>query len=339
MKTQTLLTTRLALGLTCVLSVACKGESSVTEYADDADLVAAVSGNSVSEILISAGLVIDSNEFRHTERKAWFAKNSVGLEKLNSQVDSKSNAGCKLTVQDQQVPKVLVLNNDSAYPMPQGRIIYCKDTKLSWAIQDAELTATIDELGIEPEESERIEFYRVPLDAPNTFSYVTSSGVGSVVIYEGLLKAFDSNSLDSESALRGALLNEIGVVHQLRKDNQRNVQTLYEKARATCIQKLGLENLSENEKIGYCRKNLSLNSKSVIYASDDFAAKVIGRKKYGTGFRPTEFSKYIRMMSSAGRDTHDPHPDSTERAIRLENAFKNLGIDLSTGGLLMKSQN
>ena len=105
----------------------------------------------------------------------------------------------------------------------------------------------------------------------------------------------------------------------------------------TCLQKRGLDNLSESEKIDQCRKSKALNSKAITYAADEFAVKVLARKKYDSGFRPSEFSKYIRMMSSAGRDPYDPHPDSIERAIKFESGLKNAGIDLTTGGLLIES--
>lgn len=219
--------------------------------------------------------------------------------------------------------------------MPQGKVIYCKDGKISWAIQDAGLEEAIGGLGLDPDEIDQISFYRVPLDGPNSFSFMSTNGFGSIVVYEGLLNSFNSNSLDAESALRGALLHEIGVIHQLRKDNQRQIQTMNEKARVTCLQKFGIENLSENEKIDQCRKVLAFNTKALIFAADEFAVKVIARKKYGSVFRPTEFSKYIRLMSSAGRDSYDPHPDSIERAIKFENGLKNAGIDLTTGGLLI----
>ena len=322
------------IGVSGGLLAGCKGESTVTEYNDDADVVASLNGNSVGDILISGGLVIDSNEFRHTNRKAWFAKFSVGVEKLSSREQGAASQGCKLTVQHQQAPKVLALNEGVAYPMPQGKVIYCKDGKIAWALQDGDLENAIGGLGLEPDETDRISFYRIPLDGPNTFSFVSPSGSGSIVVYDGLVNAFNSNSLDAESALRGAILHEIGIIEQLRKDNQRQTQTMNEKARVTCLQKFGIESLSENEQIDQCRKKLAINTKALIFAADEFAVKVIARKKYGSNFRPTEYSKYIRTMSSAGRDSYDPHPDSVERAIKLENGLKNAGIDLTTGGLL-----
>jgi len=337
MKLQSQITTGIACGCLFAFAFGCKGESSVTEYNDDADVVASFNGNSVSDILISAGLVIDSNEFRHTSRKAWFAKYSIGVDKLSSREDSVPVQGCKLTVQHQQVPKVLALGDGVAYPMPQGKVIYCKKGKISWALQDGGLKTAVDGLGLDPEEIDQIDFYRIPLEGPNSFSSVTPDGFGSVVIYEGLLDAFNSNSLDADSALRGVLLHEVGVIHQLRKDNQRHIQTTNEKARITCLQKFGIENLSENEKIDQCRKSIAANTKATIYSADEFAVKVLARKMYGTSFRPTEFSKYIRLTTSAGRDPYDPHPDSIERAIKFENGLKNAGIDLKTGGLLIDS--
>lgn len=320
-----------------LLTTGCKGESTVTEYPDDADVVANLNGNSLTDILLSAGLVIDSNEVRSSARKAWFTQNSINRDRLSSRGETAAKVGCQLTVQEQQKPKILVLSEETAYPMPQGKIISCKDGKISWALQDPDLQVAVESLGLDPEELEQIQFFRLPLDTANSFSFLAPDGTASVVFYEGLMKSFSGNSLDADSTLRGALLHEVGIVQQLRKDNQRHIRTVYEKARVTCLQKIGLDNLPEEEKIAQCRKNISLGSKSIIYGADEFATKVLARKKYRTGFRPTEFAKYIRMKSSAGRDSSDPHPDATERAIKFEVGLKNAGIDLTTGGILTQS--
>ena len=327
----------LGFSVFCFAASACKNDSSVTEYKDDGDVLAALAGNGASDALLAAGLVIDTNEQIHTQRKSWFAKNMVALSDADSSAAEAPAVPCQLNLQENGVLSPIALEEKMAYPLPQGRVVYCSAGKLSWAIQDISLREKVSKLGVNESELEKVNFFRVPLDAPNSFAALTETNDGVVVIFEGISHFARQNSLDAESVVAGLLAHELGQIRGLRKDNQTNLKSAHERLRSACLVKSkpgASDAATRNSRVDGCRKSMMLNSRQTKYAADQFVVEVVGRKKYAVGVRPTELGKFFRSLSSTGRDPADAHPDAIERAIQFERNLERVGINLLTGGVM-----
>lgn len=318
-------------------TIACRGESTVTEEREDGDVQGAVKSQGATESLLIAGLVLDMNEQSHSQRKNWFATNMVGLSESDGDSASPSGKPCQLTLNHSRGSAYVALEEKSAYPLPHGRVVYCSGGKLGWASQDNTLKDRALKLGVLENEMEGVSFFRVPLDVPNSFAAITEKNEGLVVVFEGITQFSNQYSLDSESVLAGVVAHELGQIKELRKDGQTQLKSTQERLRTACLAKPSTSSapaLARLERIESCRSNIRANSRLAKYAADEFVVQVVGRKKYATGLRPTELGKFYRNQSSAGRDPADAHPDALERAIQFERNLERSGINILTGGIL-----
>ncbi len=311
-------------------NTACNRESSVTEFKEDSDATAKTKALSPLETILSAGLAMDFNEQAHSERKNWLAKNLLALAETKGSLDSSAAQPCQLELQEQGQTFVLVLNENSAYPLPTGRIVFCRSGKLGWAGQDRELLEKTLQAGATSQEIEKIAFYRVPIEVPNSFSSLNSLNEGAIVIFDGVAQSSRQNSLDVESVTTGLLLHELGQINEFRKTRQSQLKAAQDRLKAACKASSRGDNTPYASRLEGCRKSLGAISRPWKYAADQFVIDVLARKKYAQTLKPGELAKFFRVQTATGRDPLDAHPDGVERGIQFERNLDSVGLSRLT---------
>ena len=325
------------LAALCLMLGGCRADSSLSESNDENDLNAEMKTMNAVDFMFSAGLVSDMNEQSHSQRKNWFVSNITSLSISAEKTADMTSRACQLALDDGKGLRSISLDENAAYPIPRGKVLYCAAGKLGWAQQDNSLRDRAIALGVSENEILNTQFFRVPIDSPNSFSMITENNQGIVAVFEGMAQFAKLNALDVDSVLSGIVAHEIGNILEMRKNNQTEIKSTIERLRTACLTKSLNTPVTADSTAGrmeYCRKNMRTNSRLAKYAADEFVIHVIGKKKYAPGVRPTELSKFFRIQSSTGRDQLDAHPDALERAIQFERNLERAGINLLTGGMI-----
>jgi hypothetical protein len=307
-------------------STACNKDSSVTEFKEESDANAAAKNLSPLDTILNAGLAIDFLEQSHSERKSWLAKNLIALADANGALDNAPTQPCQLPFQEQGQTILLNLNEKSAYPLPNGRVLFCRDGKLAWAGQDASLREKVLAAGASSEEVDRVNFYRIPIDLPNSFASLNAKNEAVVVIFDGVAQTARQNSLDVESVITGVLLHEMGQINEQRKAKQAPLKAAQDRLKAACKARGKSDDSSYEQRIDVCRKSLGAVSRPWKYAADQFIVDVLARKKFPQTLRAADISMYFRGQSATGRDPLDAHPDGVERGIQFERNLERVGV-------------
>lgn len=330
-------------GVLCLLGGGCRSESSVTELKEEheADADAAAKSLNAVDILLASATTVDLHEAAHSDRKSWFAKSMIALADAPESATSAPSQGCVWSLQDSGVQKRVLLELNKSYPVPNGQVVYCTSGGVRWGKKDSSLRDRLLRFGVTEAELNNVNFYLVPIQSPNAFASVSSSGQAVIVVHEGLLQGIRQQGLDAESALSGVLAHELGHIQEHRRNNFESLRTTHERLRGTCLSKLPSNSaggLSTEKRIEACRNGFSSTSRQAEYAADQYAVEVIARKKYAAGLRPVELGKFFRLQSNTQRDLTDAHPDPLERGIQFERNLESAGINLMTGGMISTIQ-
>jgi len=322
-------TVRLRTCLTALVflgATACNKDSSVTEFKEDADASAVAKSLSPLETLLTAGLAMDFYEQTHTERKAWLVQNLLTLADSSGSLDATASQPCQIPLQEQGQTFTLALKEKSAYPLPTGRVVFCRDSRLAWAGQDASLREKVLAAGVFPEELEQVNFYRIPIDLPNSFASLNAKNEAVVVIFDGVAQTARQSSLDVESVITGVLLHELGQINEQRKTSQAPLKAAQDRLKAACRVRSKSDDSSYTQRLDVCRRSLGAVSRPWKYAADQFIVDVLARKKFPQTLRAADISKYFRGQPATGRDPLDAHPDGVERGIQFERNLERIGV-------------
>lgn len=320
-----------------VLCLACRSNSSVTEGGNDAEVMSATSSLNPEKVLIDAASIVEFSSDFNTRRIESIARAAVSRVAANPPANA--NADSPATSSERKSDSCtfaasgnfpgIVMENETANALPDGRVIYCDKGTLRWAIVDRETPKLLLSLGMTESEIRGVNFYRIPLSQVNAFATVTQQQVAVVLVYDGLVAFAKQQGIDSSSLLAGVLAHEVGHIIDNRKRGFTNLKTSRERVLNACAaraQGLDPKSVTFKARLESCERAIAADTRAFEYSADNFAVELFSRKKYPSSIDPYAVARFFKIVGDGKYDPFDSHPDGVERSVQFERALQRVGI-------------